>query len=55
MGLPMIRITLYGISGKPQATFDIKPGESLDIEHRPVFTVTRIVVENIDVQETLSV
>ena len=51
----MIRLTLYGLSGKVQATYDLKPGEKLDVEHRPVFTVTRIAVEPVDVQEELSV
>ncbi len=51
----MIRITLYGLTDKPQATFDLKPGEKLDVEHRPVFTFTRITVESVDVQEELDI
>lgn len=51
----MIRLTLYGLSGKVKATYDLKPGDKVDVEHRPVFTVTRIVLEPVDVQETLGV
>lgn len=50
VGLPVIRLTLYGISGRAQATYDLKPGEQLDVEHRPVFTVTRIVAEPVHEQ-----
>lgn len=55
MGLSVIRLTLYGITGKVQATYDLKPGDRLDIEHRPVFTVTRIVLEPVETQEKLDV
>lgn len=55
MGLPVIRLTLYGISGRVQATYDLKPGETLNVEHRPVFTVTRIVLEPVETQEALDV
>jgi hypothetical protein len=54
VGLPVIRITLYGITGQVAATYDLKPGEKLDVEHRPVFTVTRIAAEAVDVQEEIS-
>lgn len=55
MGLPVIRLTLYGITGQPEATFDVKPGEEFDVKYRPVFTVTRIVVEQVETQEQLDV
>ena len=50
MGLSVIRLTLIDIVGRPAATYDLKPGEQLDVELRPVFTVTRIVVESIEEQ-----
>lgn len=50
----MIRLTLIDIAGKPAAAYDLKPGERLDVEHRPVFTVTRIVVEPVAEQLELA-
>lgn len=51
----VIRLTLYGLSGKEQASYDLKLGGRLDVEHRPVFTVTRIVLEPIETQEAMDV
>ena len=50
-----MRLVLYGLSGKVQAAYDFKAGETFDIDHRPVFTVTRIALELVDVQEKLDV
>lgn len=51
MGLPVIRLTLYGISGKEKAVYEFEPDflasdgvKPLVIDPRPVFTVTRIVL-----------
>jgi hypothetical protein len=55
VGLPVIRVTLYGLGGEPQATFDLEPGEKLDVQQRPVFTVTRVTIEPVAIQEAFSV
>jgi hypothetical protein len=55
VGLPVIRVTLYGLGGEPQATFDLETGEKLDVQQRPVFTVTRVTIEPVAVQQAFSV
>ena len=58
----MIRLTLYGLSGKEKAVYEFEPDylatdgvKPLVIDPRPMFTVTRIVLEPVDVQEKLGV
>jgi hypothetical protein len=45
VGLPVIRITLYGIDGREKCSYVLKPDDPLVIKPRPLFTVERIVVE----------
>ena len=51
----MIRVTLYGLTGKEKLVLDLEADEKRVLEVRPVFTVTRIDIAPVEVQETLGV
>lgn len=44
MGLPVIRIKLYGIDGREKASYELREDEHLVIQPKPLFTLERIVV-----------
>lgn len=52
VGLPVIRIKLYGIDGREHSSYELEEGnEHLVIQPKPLFTLERIVVNPPEQQE----